>query len=110
METGQGSVINALHQRDGIRDELLRDRCRDTSKHQEGGLDGIMRFYEYCPLLVGFRTRLWRKDEAIMPIVVVWTAEEASIITLHEGIISLSFYILECCKKTAIAKRILQQR
>lgn len=72
METGQRSVMNALHQRDRICDELLHDRCRDTSKHQKGGLDGIMRFNEYRPLLVGkIRIRLWRKDETIMSVVVV---------------------------------------
>lgn len=111
METGQGSVMNALHQRDRVCDELLRDRCRDTSKHQKGGLDGIMWFNEYWPLLVGIiRNRLWRKDEAIMPIVVVRTTEAALIVPLHKRIISLSFDILKCCKKKPVAKRILQQR
>lgn len=95
--------MNALHQRDRIRDQLLRDRCRDTSKHEKGGLDRVMGFDDDCTFLV-IRTRPWRKDGA-MP---VWT--EASIITLHKGIISLSFDILESSKKKAIAKRILQQR
>lgn len=110
METGQGSVMNTLYQRDWICDELLCDRCRDTRKHQKGRFDRIMWFDEYCPLLVGIRTRLWRKNEAITPVVVVWTTEEASIITLHKGIISLSLDILKRCEKKTIAKRILQQR
>lgn len=98
--------MNALHQRDWIRDQLLRDRCGDTSKHQKGGLDRVMRFDDDCSFLViTIRTRPERKDGA-MP---VWT-EAASIITLHKGIISLSFDILKSSKEKAIAKRILQQR
>lgn len=92
--------MNVLNQSEWVLNDLLADRCGDTSEHEESRLDSVMGFDD----VYGTRLLQLRCQKGCEEI-----ATKITIIFRNKSVVGLGFDILESRKECSIAKGVFEE-